>query len=144
MRGHYEVDYERKTGAGIAIYGAVTGGRYRKAGKKKKGEILEEFCQSTGYHRKYAIALLRNAGKTQLRRMGNGTVKVKITAKTRKKRVYKRFYDETVAQAVIAIWDFFRCVCGKRLVPMIRSNLPALAGKFGIPLEVQAKYLIGR
>lgn len=117
----------------------VTGGRYRKAGKKKKGEILEEFCQSTGYHRKYAIALLRNAGKTQLRRIGKETVKVKITAKTRKKRAYQRFYDETVEQALIAIWDFFRNVCGKRLVPMIRLNLPALAGKFGIPPDIQAK-----
>jgi hypothetical protein len=65
--------------------------------------------------------------------------KVKITAKTRKKPVYQRFYDERVEQAVIAIWDFFRRACGKRLVPMIRSTLPALAGKFGIPPEVQAK-----
>jgi hypothetical protein len=117
----------------------ITGGRYRKAGKKKKGEILEEFCQSTGYHRKYAIALLRNAGKTQLRRIGKETVTVKITAKTRRKRVYKRFYDEKVEQAVIAVWDFFRRVCGKRLVPMIRANLPALTGKFRIPPDILAK-----
>jgi hypothetical protein len=78
----------------------ITGGRYRKATKRKKGEILEEFCQSIGYYRKYAIALLRNTGKTQLRRIGKT---VKITTKMRKKRVYKRFYDETVKQAVIAI-----------------------------------------
>jgi hypothetical protein len=117
----------------------VTGGRYRKASKKKKGEILGEFCQSTGYHRKHAIAILRNAGKTQLRRMGKETAKVKITARTRRKRVYRRFYDEPVRQAVTAIWEFFLRVCGKRLVPMIRENLPALAGRFGIPQDVQAK-----
>jgi hypothetical protein len=110
MRGHDEVDYEERQ-----ALADVTGGRYRKAGKKKKGEIREEFCQSTGYHRKYAIAVLRNAGKTHQRRMGNGPVKVNITAKTRKKRVYPRFHDETGEQAVIAIWDFFRRVCGKRL-----------------------------
>jgi hypothetical protein len=117
----------------------VTGGRYRKATKKKKGEILKEFCQSAGYHRKHAIALLRNAGKTQLRRMGKQTATVKITATTRRKRVYTRFYDDYVEQAVIAIWDFFRRVCGKRLVPMIRANLPALAGKFSIPQDILAK-----
>ncbi len=29
-------------------------GRYRKATRKEKGVILTEFCQVTGYHRKYA------------------------------------------------------------------------------------------
>jgi hypothetical protein len=32
--------------------------RYRKAGKKEKGNILNEFCQVCGYHRKYAIRVL--------------------------------------------------------------------------------------
>lgn len=34
--------------------------RYRKAvSKKERGEVLTEFCKVTGYHRKYAITLLR-------------------------------------------------------------------------------------
>ena len=32
--------------------------RYRQAGRKSKKVILNEFCASTGYHRKYAIRLL--------------------------------------------------------------------------------------
>ena len=32
--------------------------RYRKAGRKAKQVILNEFCANTGYHRKYAIRLL--------------------------------------------------------------------------------------
>jgi len=32
--------------------------RYRKAGRKAKQAILNEFCANTGYHRKYAIRLL--------------------------------------------------------------------------------------
>jgi hypothetical protein len=44
--------------------------RYRKSGKAKKSTILDEFCQSTGYTRKYAITLLRHAGKAQPRRVG--------------------------------------------------------------------------
>jgi hypothetical protein len=117
----------------------ITGGRYRNAAKKIKGGILEDFCQNTGYHRKYAITLLRNAGKTQLRWIDKETVRVKITATTHRKRVYQRFYDEKVEQAVIAIWDFFRRICGKRLVPMIRANLSALTGTFRIPQDVRAK-----
>jgi hypothetical protein len=70
----------------------VTARRYRKAGKTKKSVILDEFCASTGYNRKYAITLLRHAGKTQLRRLGKKTVKVKITAKRCGKRIYRRFY----------------------------------------------------
>ena len=33
--------------------------RYRKAPRKMKGLILDEFCATCGYHRKYAIRLLR-------------------------------------------------------------------------------------
>jgi len=34
--------------------------RYRNACRKRKKRILDEFCHSTGYHRKYAIAVLNN------------------------------------------------------------------------------------
>jgi len=105
----------------------VTGLRYRKAKKAAKSTILDEFCKNTGYHRKYAIFLLGRAGKTQLRRIGSATVKVIITAKTNIKRKYKRFYDEPVEQVILALWRFFNFVCGKRLVPMIRDNLDAIA-----------------
>ncbi len=33
--------------------------RYRKSTKKQRGKILDEFVETTGYHRKHAIALLR-------------------------------------------------------------------------------------
>ena len=32
--------------------------RYRRADRKTKRAILNEFCVNTGYHRKYAIRLL--------------------------------------------------------------------------------------
>jgi hypothetical protein len=117
----------------------ITGPRYRKAGKAGKSVMLDEFCATTGYNRKYAITLLRHAGKTQLRRVGKETVNVKITAQSRQKRVYQRFYDTTVERAVLDIWEFFHRVCGTRLVPMIRANLSALAARFIISTETQAK-----
>jgi hypothetical protein len=121
----------------------VTGPRYRKANKAGTGRIWDEFCQSAGYRRKYAIALLRHAGKTQLRRIGKQAVNLKTSSGTRKKRACKRFSDGPVEKAVLAIWDFFRFVCGTRLVPMIRGNLDALAGhprfRHAITGEVKAK-----
>jgi transposase InsO family protein len=33
--------------------------RYQKAARAERGHLLDEFCAETGYHRKYAIALLR-------------------------------------------------------------------------------------
>jgi hypothetical protein len=74
----------------------VIGPRYRTAGKTQKSVIPDEFCQTTGYNRKYAITLFRHAGKTQLRRLGNKMVKVKLTARRRRKQVCRRFYDEPV------------------------------------------------
>jgi ribosomal protein L37E len=42
--------------------------RYRRAGKKAKVTILDEFCAVCGYHRKYAIRLLNQRGKPKTRR----------------------------------------------------------------------------
>ena len=37
--------------------------RYRKKGKKVKGEVLTEFTQMTGYNRCYGAYLLRHQGR---------------------------------------------------------------------------------
>jgi len=44
--------------------------RYAEGDRERKGELLNEFCAETGYHRKYAIALLndRPEGGTRRRR----------------------------------------------------------------------------
>jgi hypothetical protein len=41
----------------------ATAGRYRKAGKKEKGAILNEFVELTGFARSYAALVLRNQGR---------------------------------------------------------------------------------
>jgi transposase InsO family protein len=119
----------------------VTGSRYRSGKRRKKSAILDEFCASTGYNRKYAIGILRNAGKKQTRRINGRTVNVKITAKTHKKRLYTPYYGEDVKQSVLAIWAFFHNICGKRLVPVIRDNLDALFAdkKLNLPAEAKVK-----
>jgi hypothetical protein len=40
--------------------------RYRAAGRKDKQRILDEFVEATGYHRKYAVALLHKTAESPL------------------------------------------------------------------------------
>jgi hypothetical protein len=56
--------------------------RYKQAGEKEKGAILDEFCRITGYQRKYAIHLLTTWNTTRwvkpegkLARLKTGTPK---------------------------------------------------------------------
>jgi hypothetical protein len=42
----------------------VAAERYRKVGKKQKGQILDELVEVTGYKRWYAVWLLRRHGRT--------------------------------------------------------------------------------
>ena len=41
----------------------VTTQRYRQGSKKVKRQILDEFCETTGYSRGYARFVLRNHGR---------------------------------------------------------------------------------
>src|SRR3972149_3857604 len=54
-------------------YATTVRPRYRRARKKEKGRILDEFCQTAGIHRKAAIRLLgRVADWLSWRRRGAG------------------------------------------------------------------------
>ena len=100
---------------------AVVAGRYRKAGKKDKGQILDEFSQLTGYNRSYAAWVLRNVGKRI--RINNNLI---IVGDRRKKirRDKPRSYDEKVLRALRKIWVIMDCMCGKRLVGVLGELTP--------------------
>lgn len=116
--------------------------RYRKAEKSEKTKILDEYLMLLGGgNRKYAIFTLNRAGKKQLRFINGKYVNVEITGTVRNKRVYRPYYDSEVAGALIRIWQFFRYICGERLVPLLRENLDTISRKrrFGISAEVKKK-----
>ena len=73
--------------------------RYRSAGQREKGRILDELTAVTGWHRKHAVRALRTKPPTQ-------------AAETvpRKQR-----YDAAIRDAVTALWEASDRVCGKRL-----------------------------
>lgn len=48
-----------------------TAKRYCRAGKKQKSTIIDEFTATTGYKRKYAIHILKNAAKIKITHFNN-------------------------------------------------------------------------
>ncbi len=85
--------------------------RYRSAGRVEKGRILDALCRTTGWHRKHAVRALRRQA-------------VDNSAQTQRER--KRGYGATIKDALTALWEASDRVCGKRLVVMIPTLVPAL------------------
>ena len=105
----------------------VTTQRYRQGSKKVKRQILDEFCETTGYSRGYARFVLRNHGRQVWLRGGKVVVG---DARQRQQRLKPRYYDEPVVQALIKLWQLLNYLCGKRLVA-IMPELIAKLEQFG-------------
>jgi hypothetical protein len=115
---------------------AVVAGRYRRAGKKDKGQILDEFTQLTGYNRSYACWVLRNVGK----RIRINDKLVMVGDRRRKIRRNKpRSYDEKVLSALRKIWAIMDCICGKRLEGVLGELIPVLEKHGEIELDTATK-----
>lgn len=97
--------------------------RYRKAGKKDKGRILDELMVLTGYHRWYLVGLLRWDGKVI--HIGR---KIRLLGDLRKqaKRPRLRLYDEEVRHSLKAIGVIMDYLCGKRLVAILPEVITLL------------------
>jgi len=118
--------------------------RYQKAGKKQKGKILDEFCQTTGYNRKYALHLLANWGKTQVVSVSGKPVKLKATAKKRRKGGGRKpVYGPELIAVLRVIWAFFGSMCGKLLAPLLRQQMAFFEGwePFHITPAIKKKLL---
>ena len=118
--------------------------RYRRASRKEKGCILDQFVQTTGYRRKYAIQLLNWWGRSRLVWIDGKPVKLVVGRRRRsKRRARPRHYDRQVLTALQQIWYVFDFMCGKRLVVVLRTMLPTLEsfGEIQVSAEVRAKLL---
>lgn len=71
-------------------YVHVIHGRYRQAGREAKRQILDEFCETTGYHRKSALRLLNGPPPG---------------AAPPRRRCRAPRYNQAVIQALTAIWE---------------------------------------
>lgn len=101
--------------------------RYRTESKKGKQAILDEFCRTTGYHRKYAVQMLNSWGKKRVQVVDGKPVELVVgKPRKRKRRIRERVYDDQVQRALRKLWEFFDYQCGKRLVVLIRANMEVL------------------
>jgi len=107
-------------------YAAALRRRYRAARKGVKKKILDEFCQTTGMHRKAAIRLLNRSGR--LRTVGRGR---------------PRRYGPEVAAALVKLWEVGDRMCGKLLASVMPDLLAALErhGELQVSPEVRVLLL---
>lgn len=94
------------TRGSVREYAEAMRERYGRARKREKGELLDEFCRVTGYHRKAAIRALSGT------RRASGS----------RQRGRPKRYGSEVAQVLARLWEVAGGLSGKLLVPF----LPAL------------------
>ena len=105
-------------------YAAALRARYRAARKSERGQLLDEFCRTTGCHRKAAIRLLRRA---PVRRTG--------------RRGRPRRYGPELVPVLSRLWELADRPCGKLLAPVLPALLDALGrhGELPLPPAVHAR-----
>ncbi len=86
--------------------------RYRAASKKQKKYILDEFCATCGYNRKYAIRLLNSKQSPK---------DPFLLSKRGRKKKYK---DPLIFQVLCRIWVLTNLPCSKRLKAILPIWLP--------------------
>ena len=112
--------------------------RYQQAGKKRKTLILDEFVDTTGYNRKYAIHILANLGKTKTVSLGGETVRLEAAPKKRRKGGGRKpTYSGEFTVALRKIWAFFWYRCGKILAPFMKEQMKFLEPHFSMSNEVR-------
>lgn len=85
--------------------------RYRKASRKERSLILDEVVKTTGYHRKYATALLN--GKRD-----------RVQGPFRRPR--RKVYGAEEADALLILAELFDDICSKLLRAALDVELPRL------------------
>jgi hypothetical protein len=100
--------------------------RYLKANKAGKEQILDEFIAITGYHRKYAIRVLKHGPKP----------------KGLKKPGRRKIYQGEVVQALEQIWEIYGRICSKRLHPFLPEGVMVLERCHELSLSPEIKQLL--
>lgn len=114
------------TRSALEEYADVMRRRYKAARKAGKTKILDEFCQTTGMHRKAAVRLLNR--ETKPRRVSRGR---------------PRRYGIALLEVLVQLWEISDRLCGKLLKPVIPDLLLSLErhGELTVSEEVRAELL---
>lgn len=81
--------------------------------RKKKSQILDEICETTGLNRKYVVEQLST--KTAL-----------SEKKDRQRKARSKTYGCDIVVPLKKIWHILDCPCGQRLAPFMEQTIEAL------------------
>ena len=114
--------------------------RYRKARKKDKGHILDEFVKSSKLDRCYARWLLRNHGR---RVEVKPLVILEGDARKHTRGPRKKEYGPEVVPALKKVWEMLDFISSKRLVAALPEVVPRLVAcrELRLKKSVQKKLL---
>jgi hypothetical protein len=117
--------------------------RYQKADRWRKGRILDEFVQLTGYSRAYAALVLRKWETMHWRVGPRGPLRLVAGVPRRARSPAPRIYGEAERKALIHVWYLCDCMCAKRLVPALRTLVPVYErwGELRVAPSVREKLL---
>jgi hypothetical protein len=103
--------------------------RYALAVRPQKTKILDEFTATTGYGRKYAIAVLR---------------KPPPAAAPRARRRRRRTYPASLIDVLVLAWRNCDCICSRRLKPFLPEMLRQLEVFGHVCLTDEQRKLLAR
>lgn len=91
--------------------------RYKKATRMEKSTILQEFCDTSGYHRKHAIRMLNE--------------KIYVKKKVKKRGRKPSYKSEVILEPLKTIWLQTNQLCGRRLKTALPLWLPHYEKAYG-------------
>jgi hypothetical protein len=103
-------------------YAEVLRSRYRVADKRERGRILDEYCRTTGCHRKAAIRRLRGE-----------------PAQTGRPPGRPRRYGRELIPVLERVWGASDYLSGKLLAPILPRFLEALETRHGVVLTAPVR-----
>ena len=100
--------------------------RYLKASKAEKSKIIDEFVAATGYHRKYAIRVLKHGPRrSKGKRKGRTAI-----------------YGGEVVKALEMVWEICGQICSRRLHPHLPEMVKVLERHHELHLDGETKRLL--
>jgi hypothetical protein len=100
--------------------------RYLKARKREKTKIVDEFVAATGYHRKYALRVLKHGPDR----------------KAGKRKGCQPVYRGEVVEVLEQIWEICGRICSRRLHPFLPEMVKVLERHGDLEISEETKGLL--
>src|SRR5450830_489231 len=111
---------------------------YWKATKSKKSQMLDDFCESTGYCRRYAARVLHQAGQRYL--LGDRVLVADPTKHIQRHRPPR--YGSAILQALITIWAASTFLGPVRLAAGMSLFVENLTAHGHLPIDEETRRLL--